>query len=272
MPNVSPELRTLDEELKSREEKQSDNFDKLIAILLAAFLFRVNLLTEPTLRDLKKIQLDSKALTDLKKLYNNYFSEIEALTEQYTKLELSRLARTNFQKKKIEKISPKQKGYNRRYADKLAKRQVDDLSDLINETITDNYDLGKSGLIKALKEKVKGYQDIRDSVTAETEANRIANQTRLAIFNKSGLVKGVEFTAVLDKRTTTICRSRHGTRLSLKNPALPNYTPPLHARCRSYLVPIEMDSGEGFTPYSEVLRIKNENPAKPVTKIIKVKK
>ncbi len=46
----------------------------------------------------------------------------------------------------------------------------------------------------------------------------------------------LRFTAVLDNRTTEICRSLDGTMLSKDNDFWKTHSPPLHANCRSTLV------------------------------------
>jgi SPP1 gp7 family putative phage head morphogenesis protein len=52
-----------------------------------------------------------------------------------------------------------------------------------------------------------------------------------------GLVKGMTYSAVLDSRTTPICRHLHGKSWRIDDPELARYTPPNHYRCRSILLP-----------------------------------
>ncbi|HET7558875.1 MAG TPA: DUF935 family protein [Limnochordia bacterium] len=51
-------------------------------------------------------------------------------------------------------------------------------------------------------------------------------------------VPAVEYSAVLDSRTTPFCRSWDGKILSKTNPAVDSITPPNHFNCRSILVPV----------------------------------
>lgn len=57
-------------------------------------------------------------------------------------------------------------------------------------------------------------------------------------------LKGFRFSAVLDTRTTNICRACHGTKVPVDSPWIQTRTPPLHFNCRSVLLPIFRD----FTP------------------------
>jgi SPP1 gp7 family putative phage head morphogenesis protein len=276
MATVSPELRVLDQELREAEQKQESDFDKFIAALLAMLLFQVKLLPDYSWKNVKTLTENPKVRENFRKLYIRYFDEISDIATAYTKQELLKIAQTNFQRKRIENIQPRQKSYNKRYARKLAERQAKDLQESLTSNLKAVLDvepeIATSGLNNVLRGTLKGYKDIRSSVTAETEANRITNQVRLELFKKSRVIKGFIFTAVLDKRTTQICRSRNGTRLRENTSMLASYTPPLHPRCRSYLVPITIADETPFTPITDVRRIARENPAKPVTKVIRVKR
>lgn len=73
---------------------------------------------------------------------------------------------------------------------------------------------------------------------ARTESVSAYNQGRLASFRANPFVKAVQFSAVLDARTTDICRDRDGLILAIADPRLLGNIPPLHFQCRSTLVPI----------------------------------
>ena len=49
-------------------------------------------------------------------------------------------------------------------------------------------------------------------------------------------VIGVEFSAIMDDRTTEICSSRHGLVMRLDDARLAENTPPCHVNCRSMLL------------------------------------
>jgi len=68
------------------------------------------------------------------------------------------------------------------------------------------------------------------------------NQGRLEGFKApelKGFIKAVEFSAILDSRTTDICEARDGLILAIDDPRLSANTPPLHYQCRSILVPVD---------------------------------
>lgn len=61
------------------------------------------------------------------------------------------------------------------------------------------------------------------------------NKGKAEVFKKAG--KNVKFTAILDDKTSKICRHTNGTVMSVDDPNLAEITPPLHGDCRSTLVP-----------------------------------
>ncbi|MED0680577.1 minor capsid protein [Aneurinibacillus thermoaerophilus] len=77
----------------------------------------------------------------------------------------------------------------------------------------------------------------RAELIVTTETTYAYNRGRLSSFH-ANQVDYVQFSAVMDARTSQQCRSRHGLIMSMDDPRLPLNTPPLHGRCRSILVPI----------------------------------
>ena len=71
---------------------------------------------------------------------------------------------------------------------------------------------------------------------ARTEITRADTLGRLSSMKANEDVIGVEFSAIMDDRTTEICSSRHGLVMRLDDPRLPENTPPLHVNCRSMLL------------------------------------
>lgn len=66
------------------------------------------------------------------------------------------------------------------------------------------------------------------------------------------LVPGMEYVAVIDRKTTPICRHLDGKRFRLDDPELARYTPPNHFRCRSILSPITLDIAPKDSEYITV--------------------
>ena len=97
-----------------------------------------------------------------------------------------------------------------------------------------------------LKERIKALQEAapelaamtqhRLEAIARTEITRADTLGRLAAMKANDDVIGVEFSAIMDDRTTEICASRHGLVMRLDDPRLAENTPPLHVNCRSMLI------------------------------------
>ena len=77
----------------------------------------------------------------------------------------------------------------------------------------------------------------RGSLIVTTETTYAYNQGRLAGFAQHK-VDYVQFSAIMDARTSVQCQTRHGLIMAMDDPRLAGNTPPLHGRCRSVLVPV----------------------------------
>lgn len=71
-----------------------------------------------------------------------------------------------------------------------------------------------------------------------TEMNRILNENLVDIYKKLG-IKNVEFSAVLDSKTSYICTEHHGRIYPIDELITGITQPPLHPNCRSILLPHE---------------------------------
>jgi len=81
------------------------------------------------------------------------------------------------------------------------------------------------------------------------------NQAALATYtnpNLQGWVKGLEYNAILDSRTTPFCRKYDGFKASIKSPVWSDIRPPNHFNCRSILTPATLD--DAFTANKKLKR------------------
>lgn len=76
---------------------------------------------------------------------------------------------------------------------------------------------------------------------SRTFVNDVYSTTQYYCY-KNAEVEYVEFSAVIDERTSTICRMMDGTVFSIDSPEALEYKPPLHNNCRSRLI----DAGTKF--------------------------
>jgi SPP1 gp7 family putative phage head morphogenesis protein len=84
---------------------------------------------------------------------------------------------------------------------------------------------------------------------ARTNIFEALNEARYAEFTDpklSDFVEGLEYSAIIDDRTTDICREMDGKQYLADNPIWDDYRPPLHYNCRSLLVAItSLDGWDG---------------------------
>lgn len=79
----------------------------------------------------------------------------------------------------------------------------------------------------------------RAETIARNELTYAYNTARVQTFRESPLVTHVRFIAILDNRTSPICRSRNGMIISITDfGTIETNRPPLHHRCRSLLSPV----------------------------------
>jgi len=105
-------------------------------------------------------------------------------------------------------------------------------------------DIIKNSLLEGstVKECSKALQEVLDvsktriEAIARTEITRAHNLGNLTAMKANNDVIGVEFSAVLDNRTTPMCSERHGLRMRLDDPRIAENTPPIHVNCRSLLL------------------------------------
>lgn len=106
----------------------------------------------------------------------------------------------------------------------------------------------------------------RIETVVRTNSTKAYNRGRLVEFadpELEGFVQAVELSAILDMRTTDICRAADGKIVRMDDEQnVKRLTPPLHHNCRSILVPVTLNDGE-FEPtkQAELAQIKGLMPA-----------
>lgn len=97
----------------------------------------------------------------------------------------------------------------------------------------------KADVIDKIRKSSNLYINRNVKIVSRMESVKAANYQRLQAMHKSTIVKGVQFLAIMDDRTTDICIPRHLKVLKLDDPLLDaEYLPPLHFGCRSLLSPV----------------------------------
>lgn len=91
----------------------------------------------------------------------------------------------------------------------------------------------------------------RDATTIALSSNgAIQNNARLETFKRMKSIKFLEWSSILDSRTSEICQQRSGTIYPIDGP---HPMPPAHPRCRSLFVPRRDDQGTKHKPFGEWL-------------------
>ena len=230
------DLEKLDKTLAKIEKRFSKKLDSYYSQLENEALKKVSKYkpgNEIKIADSKQAGLDN--------LFRNHFKNVERITTEFTKNELSGIFNKSDDLEKIRLLKlDKMNKYNIKYAKELSVKQVQDYQDKIKDTLTNALKTNPNLSTKELKELVKhdtqSFKNVRVSATSETEANRVTNESKLELYKKMN-IKKVRSIAVLDNRTTALCRSLHNRVFVIGSQAQLQSAPPRHVRCRSYYVP-----------------------------------
>lgn len=91
-----------------------------------------------------------------------------------------------------------------------------------------------SSVIDILDNQGKDLSEVSLERYARTKHTEVMNKGRLELFSSSGVVVAYQYSAILDDRTSDICRGLDGKIFKAGNEPVP----PLHFNCRSLLIPI----------------------------------
>ncbi len=127
--------------------------------------------------------------------------------------------------------------YTPSLAGNLSNSVLEDVREVMRDSLQKGSTLQER--MNALREsagELSRMAESRIESIARTEITRADTLGRLSSMKSNDDVIGVEFSAVMDDRTTEMCQSRHGLVMRLDDPRLPENTPPIHPRCRSILM------------------------------------
>jgi len=142
-------------------------------------------------------------------------------------------------------------------------------------------------ITKRIREKANTWlSDWHAETIARTETSKMYNAGRLARWldpEVNGFVEALQYDAIVDRRTTELCRSLDGKIVSIQRAdIIAEYTPPNHFQCRSTWLPVTkyeewednfdttLKPDEGFASYSplpKLLQGKTEPLVQPRKKI-----
>lgn len=112
-----------------------------------------------------------------------------------------------------------------------------------------------SSVIDVLDNEGKRLSEVGLERFARTKHTEVLNRGRHEYFQNSGVIAGYQYSAILDDRTSDICRGLHGKKFKAGTEPIP----PMHFNCRSILIPItkyeefEPSEAVGKTPINEFI-------------------
>lgn len=240
--------------------------DSFIIKLTNFFIKKTNNLIK-SIKDLplfkKKLQsINPEEIKQLKTLMQKYYKAVGKAGVKQVNKEIKELSG---QRSSI-RIPDINEGLRYR-SEEMAVKKLRDFNRQLREDVDASPGIlkDKAELKRVIRKSGNTFLNRNVKIVARMESVTAVNEQRLEAFNKSTIVKGVQFLAVLDKRTTVICKSRHGHILKLNSPQLSRYKPPCHMGCRSLLSPVTIfEKDLDFTPLSELKKVPDKEFKKPV--------
>jgi SPP1 gp7 family putative phage head morphogenesis protein len=157
------------------------------------------------------------------------------------------------------------------YAQWFAKLRAADqirIRDVLSRSVTESVPTNEV-VKRVVGSKANGFKDgalarSRQNVAAmlTTLATHISNTVRMHIWKKTPSVRGAVWVAILDRRTTAICRSRDNKVIMFGGAKAPkgatllspqSARPPAHVNCRSTLAPLRVGAVPKRRTYSQWL-------------------
>lgn len=179
--------------------------------------------------------IPDKEVTRLKKLLKNYYKNI---SKESIKALNKEIAILTGQRSNLVIIGNESEGLRYR-AEQIAIKKARDYRDVLKSQINESNLTNKKEMVKMIQKQHNLFVNRHIKVVARMESVTAANLARLDLANQTDIIKGFQFIAVIDKRTTDICRPRHLMILKVGDPRLyTSFRPPCHFGCRSILSPV----------------------------------
>lgn len=232
MPALLADLKRLD----LRLDRQEKRFNKTLES-------RYNKLESISLRQASQYKhskdfiIPTSNITGLESAFKQHFKEVTNISVGHTRRELLNLVNNQEERDKILSLTAgKNNKSNQIYAQKLAKKQIEDyenkVKSRINQALELNPKLSTEEIKKIIRDETLSFKNVRLAATSETESNRVANEVKLEIYKKAG-IKEKKFTAILDNRTSNYCKEHNGKVYKINETSI---SIPAHIRCRSYWI------------------------------------
>lgn len=231
------DLEKLDKTLAKIEKRFSTKLDKYYSELESSTLRKVS-----KYKAGDKIIIPDSKQQGLENLFRNHFKNIERVTTEFTKNELSGIFNKPDDLEKIRLLKlDKMNKYNIKYAKELSVKQVKDYQDKIKDTLTNALKTNPNLSTKELKELVKrdtqSFKNTRVDTTSTTEATRVKNESKIELYKKMNLKK-VRFIMTREKYLKKInckCELYNQKVFFINSPNLPSI--PQHPNCACEFIP-----------------------------------
>lgn len=231
------DLEKLDRTLAKIEKRFSKKLDSYYSQLENEALKKVS-----KFKPGNEIKIADSKQQGLENLFKNHFKNVERITTEFTKNELSGIFNKPDDLEKIRLLKlDKMNKYNIKYAKELSVKQVQDYQDKIKDTLTNALKTNPNLLTKELKELVKrdtlSFKNTRVDTTSTTEATRVKNESKLELYKKMNLKK-VRFIMTREKYLKNInckCELYNQKVFFINSPNLPRI--PQHPNCACEFIP-----------------------------------
>lgn len=198
--------------------------------------------------------------SELMKKAKDVIVDFYGASKDFARTEISDVVRA-FKKRADDEDEGEEAGDIKEQIDLVSKRFFDDIFGSVEDSVVDSFARGLSEgwtreeMIDELMAQLQVVSERDVNTAVRTATTEFFTDARLEVYHEAdGAVEAVEFSAILDDRTTEECLDLDETIFELGDPNLSRATPPVHYNCRSNLVPILVGDKWKATPEDEVDR------------------
>jgi len=140
-------------------------------------------------------------------------------------------------------------------AEGLAGEVVDSIVTMLKD---DNLYKEAPATLESRVRELWGGEKYRATRFVRTFTADVATSSSLHRYSQQG-IEEYQYYALIDGKTSPICRALHGTIFKVGSPEASKFSPPKHFHCRSSIIPVTM-----FSDVSDSMRYENRDFSKPM--------
>ena len=236
----------IDRESTAMEQKHITLLNKAANKLIIGLTSDIDEVTPEAIDNLK---VSSRAKRAINKVYRTMALDAWALGKRHADIEIGKAGRGQFDKERFTAgalteeaaeafLESRAFEFSKTFSDKVLKQ----ISSIMFNGIKFQWTLDE--IVNRIEQELETVLKPQIATAARTSIFEAINEARFSFFNSPDLenfVEAVEYSAILDGRTTPICRHLDDRVYPKRSDVWAKYRPPNHFNCRSILVAVTIN-------------------------------